>query len=164
MHKYIFDTVTLSNFILADSVNVLINMYKNNIFITNEIFLELEISISKGFNKIKIINELLKSREINKIILNDDEYKFTLDLLNNLGIGEASCIAAAKSRNAVVVTDDRMARSVCMENKLLVTGTIGILKSAVYSKELTLQTADSILNNMIENGYYAPVSRISDVL
>ena len=49
------------------------------------------------------------------------------ELLRILAPGEASCIAQAKARGGVVITDDRAARQCCHERGVVFTGTIGIL-------------------------------------
>jgi len=63
-----------------------------------------------------------------------------------------------------VVSDDRAARDACTERRLKKTGTIGILKTCCLDSTLSLQEADEVLQEMVAAGFYAPVSRISDIL
>lgn len=85
-------------------------------------------------------------------------------LLKNLGDGEASCIACALKRRGIVVTDDRMARNICKEHAIAVTGTFGILKAAYLDGILQIDEADTMLKQMVDFGFYSPVQKISDML
>jgi predicted nucleic acid-binding protein len=86
------------------------------------------------------------------------------ELLRILGSGEASCIACAKARGGVVVTDDKTARDCCAERGVAFTGTIGILKACALDGTLSPGAADAVLQAMIDAGYYSPVTRISGLL
>jgi len=85
-------------------------------------------------------------------------------LIGHLGKGEASCIAAAKIRSGIVVTDDRATRKICRQLEIPVTGTVGIFKASVLSGQLSLATADTHLKEMITAGFYSPVLNISDIV
>ena len=84
------------------------------------------------------------------------------ELLRILGPGEASCIACAKARGGIVVTDDKAARDCCAERGL--TGTIGILKACSLDETLSPGEADAVLQDVIDAGYYSPVTRISGLI
>jgi len=81
-----------------------------------------------------------------------------------LGSGEASCIALAKHRGGVVVTDDLLARRICSLHGVQVSGTIGILKAMCIDTDISADAADALLANMVTVGYHSPVRRISDLL
>ncbi|WP_320044315.1 hypothetical protein [uncultured Desulfobacter sp.] len=85
-------------------------------------------------------------------------------LISNLGKGEASCIALAKFTKGTVVTDDRAARQTCVDLELSYTGTLGILKACVPDGTILVEKADGLLEQMISQGFYSPVRRISDIL
>lgn len=61
-----------------------------------------------------------------------------VELIGHLGKGEASCIALAKQRGTIVVTDDRGARKQCQQMNLRATGTIGILKASLIVEDISL--------------------------
>ena len=85
-------------------------------------------------------------------------------LLQFLGTGEASCIVCAQSRGGTVVTDGRAARNACAERSVVMTGSIGILKACSLDGTLVPQEADEVLQAMVAADFYAPVSRISDLI
>ena len=85
-------------------------------------------------------------------------------MIVHLGKGEASCIAYAKERDVIVVTDDRSARKHCSQMKIPMTGTIGILKASVLDGHLKLDQADNILSKMTDAGYYSPLRSLADII
>ncbi len=118
-----------------------------------------------GFNHFEEIGNCLFMKDgFKKTSLEISEHTSYLLLLRNLGSGEASCIAAAEKRGGIVVTDDRLARNMCKERDIPVTGTIGILKAAYIDTVLHLNEADAMLKKMIDFGFYSPMQRISDTL
>jgi predicted nucleic acid-binding protein len=81
-----------------------------------------------------------------------------------LGMGESSCIAAALTRKRSVFTDDKLARRFAQSLALPVSGTLGVLVVLVRKGSLDLQKANGYLSRMIEQGYYAPVSRLDALI
>ena len=57
-----------------------------------------------------------------------------------------------------------MARNICKERAIPVTGTLGILKAAYLDGVLQIDQADYMLRQMINSGFYSPVQKISDTL
>jgi len=62
-----------------------------------------------------------------------------------------------------MVSDDRAARSQCIQMNIPVTGTIGILKASVIDGLLTTAKADEILQKMVEKGFYSPIRSMADI-
>jgi hypothetical protein len=157
-----FDTVVLSNFFFADGGLLLLKKrYRKRGKITLQVIEEIEKAMFIDYEPLEQINELLTVFQ--KITLVEQEQRFYLLQLRNLGAGEASCLAAALHRNGIVATDDKMARNCCKKNNIPVTGTIGILKAACHEKMLDEHTANKMLKQMIDRGFYSPVNLISEV-
>ncbi len=104
------------------------------------------------------------SEIFSSISLSKSEHSIFRELIGNLGRGEASCIAAAKIRSLIVVTDDRAARNVCVQKNIPLTGTIGILKAAVVDGQVTLSQANEIHQKMVDSGFYSPIKNLADVI
>jgi predicted nucleic acid-binding protein len=156
-----FDTVVLSNFAFADNgILFLKNRYQKRGIITLQVMQEIAKTTYAGY---PLLDELSKIK-FRKITLRDNELDDYLKLLRQLGEGEASCIAAAMHRKGIVVTDDRCARNSCKDKNVPVTGTIGILKAAYLDATLELDIADTMLKQMVQNGFYSPVNKISDLI
>lgn len=161
---YLFDTVTLSNFALAGSINLLIRRYGIRLLVTEEVLDEIAEGIACGYSALNEIERLVNKNTFTRVILNPSEREFFHHLLRQMDSGEASCIAGAKSRNGIVVTDDRLARSACDEREIAYTGTIGILKASCNNNLISPEEADHLVKRMEENGFYSPVKRISGIL
>ena len=97
------------------------------------------------------------------IELTDDERVMAERLNQTLGRGEAACIALAKSRQWIILTDDRDARRAAREAGLIVSGTLGALMNLVGEDALSLAEADEFLAIMIRSGYRCPVNSLSEL-
>jgi predicted nucleic acid-binding protein len=161
--KWIFDTVALSNFFLSDSIFLLEKRYRRRAVITWEVYDEISAGMAE-YPKLKQIDSLIDAQIFKLASLSRKEHEHFRELIGHLGKGEASCIAYVKERKVIVVTDDRTARKQCSLMKIAVTGTIGILKTSVLDGQITLDRADEVLLNMIEDGFYSPIRSIADII
>jgi len=161
--KWVFDTASLSNFLLSESIFILKNRYRQKAIITSQVYDEISAGISK-YPKLKPIDGLIKNNIFKLCTLTGKEREFYSELIGHLGKGEASCIAIAKEQSAIVVTDDRTARRQCSQMDILVTGTVGILKASLLDGSINRNQADDILQKMIRSGFYSPVRNIGDIV
>ena len=118
-----FDTVSLSNFLLSESMFILNERYSRCGVITGEVYDELSTGFA-DYPILKQVEKLFDDNVFELVSLSRQEHGHFQGLIGHLGKGEASCIALAKERKAVVVTDDRTARKQCSLMKIPVTGTI----------------------------------------
>jgi len=160
--KWVFDTVVLSNFLLAEALFILEKRYRKCGFITWQVYDEVSAGIAE-FPKLKLIDKLIKDKTFKLVALSLSQRKDFQELIGHLGKGEASCIAFAKKQNVTVVTDDRAARKQCAFMKIPFTGTVGILKASLLDDHLSLSRADEILHKMIEAGFYSPIRSLADI-
>jgi len=161
--SWIFDTVALSNFLLSDSIFILENRYHRRGLVTWEIYDEISAGMVE-YPKLKQIDRLIDIETIKLVSISRQEHELFRQLSSHLGKGEASCIAYAKDRNVIVVTDDRSARKQCSQMNIPVTGTIGILKASVLDEHLDLDQADKVLSKMIDAGFYSPLRSMADII
>lgn len=162
---YFFDTVTLSNFVLAGRLDLLVLRYGQRLHITPEVRDEVTDGVLAGYGGLSQVDDALVDGRFTSAAALSSAGERTIyrELLRALGPGEASCLACAVTRGGVVVTDDRTARDCCHDRDIIVTGTIGILKALSRDGVLSLPEADALLASMIEAGYHSPVRRISDL-
>lgn len=158
------DTVVLSNFVFGGLFENLLQRYGEHLRITTQVLDEIESGIAVGYTELEIIHEAVKNNRLKTIPLDKAEYDFYSSLLANLGRGEASCISCARNRKAVIATDDRAARRVCIKHNIKITGTIGILKSAVTTGMLSIDAAEAALVRMSSAGFYSPIKRLEDII
>lgn len=158
---FIFDTVVVSNFALAGRLDLLKRRYGHRGWITTEVLDELARGPSQGRRELADVAALLGENGLAEYTLSRAERKLYSTLLQTLGSGEASCIAAAKGRLAVVATDDAKARKTCADRQIRITGTVGILVAMVHDGELSGEEADQVLETMVRHGFFSPVESIS---
>jgi len=159
-----FDTVTIANFALADALHLLVNHYGKRCVLTADVLDEIAVGITTGRLCLLEIESLVSVGHLAETALTAEERRTKLPLLQNLGSGEASCIACAVHRGGVVATDDRAARLHCTERGLPVTGTIGILLALCRDSVLSVDSADQILEKMVQQGFYSPVQTVHCLL
>lgn len=160
--KWIFDTVTLSNFLLTESIHIIGNRYRQRAAVTTQVLDEL----SAGFLKypaLKTIDDLIENEIFSICKMSRKERRVYIELTGQLGKGEASSIAVASEQGFIVVTDDRLARRVCFQMGVAVTGTIGIIKASLLDGAITVRQANDILQKMTDSGFYSPVRKIDDL-
>ncbi len=160
--KWVFDTVTLSNFLLTESIHIIEKRYGQRAVITTQALDEL----SAGFEKypaLKKIDKLIEDKILSLYNISLKERRAYIELSGQLGKGEASSIAVASEQGLVFVTDDRAARRVCSQMGVAVTGTIGIIKASLLDGEITVNQANDILKKMTDSGFYSPIRKIDDL-
>jgi predicted nucleic acid-binding protein len=160
--KWVFDSVTLANFLLSDSIFILEKRYHKRGIIMWQVYDEISAGISE-YPELKQVDKLIEGKTLKLVSLSRKAYQHFVQLIGHLGKGEASCIASAKEQAAIVVTDDRSARKQCSMMKILVTGTVGILKASALDGHISLAQADESLRKMIKAGFYSPVRSIVDI-
>ena len=85
------------------------------------------------------------------------------ELVPPLGVGEAACLALARSRGYAFLTDDRVARREARRLGVAISGTIGLLVSLIERGYVSLEEADEALRQMIAAGYYSPVRSLGEL-
>ena len=158
------DTVTLSNFVLAGAVDLLVSRYGRRLVLTDEVLDEVAGGIVAGYTELAMVEGVLEKGHLGRTSVTAKEWKTKLDCLRTLGSGESSCIACAFHRKGTVMTDDRAARRYCDERGIPFTGTVGILLAACRDGDLEVHQADAILARMVERGFYSPVRNIASLL
>lgn len=163
---YYFDTVTLSNFALSQSMDLLVTRYGRRLLVTHEVRAEIADGIASGFGELSVVDDLIYAGTISlaKPIETTVERKSYLECLRTLSAGESSCIVCAVSRGGIVVTDDYAARKHCQARELAVTGTIGILRRLYQEGVITQQLADEKLAAMMAAGFYSPIRSFKDFM
>jgi predicted nucleic acid-binding protein len=101
----------------------------------------------------------------------DEEYGWISELRQRtprLGPGEVASLAACLVNNWAFATDDRDARrlasSIRRDRPVAVTGTIGLLVSAVRRGVIDLSSAETVYQAMIDEGFRTPIERLADLL
>jgi predicted nucleic acid-binding protein len=162
----IANTTVISNFALIDRLDILEKIF-SIVYITPEVREEMRRGIQEGYSFLDAALKHFKiSRGRLRIVNFDSEeeqenfYKFC----SKLHVGEASCLAIAKNRNIIFLTDDMAARKVAKSINVDLSGTIGVLVFAVKQKVISVEESDYLLKKMIKGNYRSPVSSISEFI
>lgn len=161
--SWLFDTVSLSNFLLSGAAYIIEQRYGSRGLVTWEVYDELSAGFAE-LPELKYVDHMIDNQTLTLVPLSKSARQKYSELIRTLGKGEASCIAAARVKSAIVVTDDRAARKMCRQMAIPVTGTVGILKASVLQGLIRSSTADEHLERMIKAGFYSPVSKISEIV
>lgn len=151
-NKIVLDTVTISNFLNADILDLLCEFYRDSLYVTEVVIVDLE----KGdFD----ISTWINDGRIKRVVF-DYDISFLKKIRSSLHDGEISCIMYARETNITVATDDKSARKtvseLCGDEKL--TGTVGLLYELLEADLLTSEQARALLQKMINYGYFPPAN------
>jgi predicted nucleic acid-binding protein len=162
--KIVFDCCVVSNFALSGSLPVLKRQHGGSAFITDFVSAEIWRGIQAGHANLAGIQEALRHGWLREISLSRAKEKALFQSLSvSLGLGEASSIALAKSRRLLFACDDRAARREAGILGVKLTGTVGILRTAVRKRAIGLKEGDSILAKMIAHGFHSPVRSLKEI-
>ncbi|MBC8231357.1 hypothetical protein H8E77_17535 [bacterium] len=166
-NEILVDNTVFSNFASIHRLDVL-QKVMHRVFITQQIYDEVIAGILAGYDfQQQVQAEVIKKPPEKWIYITnirDAEISLYQKLLITLGKGEASGIATAKVRNWGFLTDDRKARRIAQEQGIKLSGTLGILRSAVIRQVLTAAEADNLLGEMIKRGYHSPYTSINQLM
>lgn len=164
MPEIIFDCCCISNFALADSLFIFENLYGQSAAITNFVSAEIMKGIQQGHKELDKVQGALKKGWLKEIVLGSKKEKSLYETLSvSLGLGEASSIAAAKTRGYIFACDDRAARREAGLLEVKLTGTIGILEKAVRRGTIDPADGSLFLAKMTEKGFYSPVKSLKKI-
>lgn len=127
------------------------------IYTTKQVIDELKMCTSRN------VLPMIDFSQIDIISLTNDE-KLVFSRLNEMfGRGEASCLAICMSRHFKILTDDLDARKFAQRMGVPVSGTIGVIASAVGKEIISKAEADDLLSEMINNGFYSPIKSLGEL-
>ena len=160
----IANNTLLSNFAFVNRLNLLKGVF-GKVYLTPVIRCEIENGILEGHVFQERTKQIIETKDWLLVIgFDQDEQKLFNQLTKTLDAGEASCIAIAKSRKWIFLTDDKDARQTAERLMIQLSGTVGFLRLARDKKLITSDEGDDLLQSMIANGYYSPVLRLDDIL
>lgn len=158
MVKVIIDNTVLTNFALVKREDILLKIFGDTLYISDEVFQELKRGEER--NVLPKRNwEWLKQLRIES----DQERHLFERIVQRLGSGESSCLTLAVNRNMNILTDDLDTRRYAQRLGISVSGTIGVLVLAIKKKIVDLKEGNKLLSEMIEKGYYSPYQVLDEL-
>lgn len=160
----VIDNTTLSNFSLANVLNLLSEVFRGNKVITVSVK-------NESFEKRKVREDVLEAissgwlevHELQGIIMLSEYYAISKKhpsvssgALPKLGDGEAASIVYAKHKGYVLITDDNGPKKLAQSLGINTLGSIGILYIAQQKGILDLPTCNALYSEMKCNGAFFP--------
>ena len=140
------DTTVLNNFAQIRRPDLLRSAYPD-LSAPIPVWNELELGVRRGLVPVCDWSWL----EI--LDLNEQEQAQADEIGQDLGAGEAACIAAAVNRGFLMLSDDWEARALARSLGLEVSGSLGVLDRLVLKQILSLEEADALLEEMVRRGF-----------
>lgn len=161
------DSTVLSNFAVVSRLELLTGAFAEDLYVTHEVQQEALHGVEEGHAFLQAVVERIgvgrgADLRLTGFQSEAEEDCFRVHALT-LGYGEASCLAVAKSRGWVVLTDDRTARTRLRKNGIRVSGTLGVLHLAVERGRIELGQANGLLAQMIAHGYRSPCTDLAQL-
>ncbi len=164
----ISNTTVLSNFAAIDSLHRLHELFEE-VFLPTEVYQEIQRGLEEGYAFYSGVEDVLHpKREDGWLRLtslnNEGEVLIFSGMPGQLHAGEASCLAIARQRNWLLLTDDKAARRHAADLKIAVSGTLGCLVLGIERNLWTLEESNDWLKRIIASGFHSPVADLSGLV
>lgn len=154
----LLDCTLLSNFARVGRIQLLEQATGGNALTTPEVMKEFKAGVDMGYFPANHLEWLPV------VSMSTKEQKTYRMLHLQIGSGEASCLAIAQHRKMTVASDDSDARRYAQQSGIPITGTLGILVHLIRQNILLLPEGNQILQEMVRNGYYAPMMSLEALI
>ncbi len=155
----IFNNTVLVNFSITNTWDIIHKLF-NSINITSQVYEEVLDGINGGHEFMSIVITQIENGFIEIIQFPVDKIFEFNKLLETLDYGEASCITCC-NKHTIFYTDDLDARKVSKKMNIKISGSIGILSTALKIGIIDIEEADNVLKQMISFGYRSPIKSFS---
>ncbi len=164
----ITNTTVISNFAAVERLELLHARFET-LCISDHVFEEIQNGLTQGYMFYEHLDRhVFPFFDSGWIILTGlngtDKFQMYGNLLTTLHSGEASCLSIAFHRQWTFLSDDKTARKIGKELNVPISGTLGILLSLVRRKQISINDADTVLQQMVQYGYYSPVLSLKEIL
>ena len=123
---------------------------------TSQVVTELDAGIRQGLSIPDIRNN-------DRFKIQDISFPPFLELIPDLGYGEASVIALAlENKGSLAIIDDSLGRAVASSQKIKLTGTLGVLLLA--KEDGLIPSLSPLITDLRKNGFYCSKKLVDDVL
>lgn len=150
------DTTVLNNFAQARRTDLLRSAYPD-LAAPVSVWSELDLGVRRG------LVPVCDWAWLTILDLTEREQAQAGEIGQDLGAGEAACIAAAVSRGLLMLSDDWEARELGRSLGLDVSGSLGVLDRLVSEQILGLEEADALLAEMVRRGFRSPYRSLREI-
>jgi len=164
----ISNTTVISNFAAIGQLEILHALYER-VFISTDVYAEIQEGLDEGYGFYTgVTGCVVPPATAGWIHLTGLQTEAELchlgTLPRRLHKGEASCLAIAKVRHWLLLTDDMAARQEARRLRIKLSGSLGCLVLAVERELCTLDMANTWLLDMLQQGYRSPVTDLTPLV
>jgi predicted nucleic acid-binding protein len=168
MNNSIANTTVISNFASIKRLDLL-QQFKGKIYLSTHVLDEVKTGLHQGYTFYtdfeQVIFPFSPTGWLHLTgVYTEAEMRLLGELSETLHSGEASSLAIAYSRHWTFLSDDKAARAVSKRLQIPVSGTLGVLLYFIKHHRLGLDEANELLQQMKLNGYYSPISSLTEYL
>jgi predicted nucleic acid-binding protein len=164
----ISNTTVLSNFAAINQLPLLQQLHPR-LYVPTAVYDEIRRGLDEGYAfSQSILNQIYPFHDHGWIHLTsatgENELRYLGQLPPKIHAGEAECLAIAKERGWLLLTDDRAARKIARAEHIALSGTLGCLVLMVEQMICPLPGANHHLSEMIHQGYRSPITDLTTLL
>jgi len=161
----ISNTTVLSNFAAIDQLGLLRELYPH-LNLPTAVYDEIRRGLDEGYTFYRpLIDQVYPFHDDGWIHLThlagEIELRHLGSLPKKIHAGEAECLAIARERGWLLLTDDRAARRTAEAWQIAISGTLGTLVLMLEQGLCPLEQANHYLSLMIQQGYRSFVTDLS---
>jgi predicted nucleic acid-binding protein len=162
------NTTVLSNFAALGGLDLLHQLY-GVLHIPTEVYAEVRSGLDEGYSFYTALEQgIYPWNESGWVhltgLVGTEEQSVFGALPRRLHEGERACLAIAQVRGWLLLTDDRAARNEARRRLVSYAGSTGCLVLAVERGLCCLEEANTLLAQMAQQGYYAPLTDLTPLL
>ncbi len=150
----LLDNTVLSNLAVVERPELVFQLWPEQVTTTEAVLREYQV----GAQAASLAADAWQGLSV--VVLTPAEVTAAEVMSRRLGWGESSCLAAARARAGLFVSDDAAARAAARRMGIPVSGTLGVLVLAVRKGLLVLAEANALLSEMVAAGYRSPVEAL----
>jgi predicted nucleic acid-binding protein len=164
----ISNTTVISNFAIIEQLALLQALY-DRLYISTDVHAEIQAGLDEGYRFYAGLDDVIYPMSPSgwirlTSVTGEQELRLLGQLPRRLHSGEASCLAIAKHRDWIVLTDDLAARKEAARLGVRVSGSVGCLVLAVEQEIWSLEQANHWLNVLRKHNYRSPVTDLTPLL
>ncbi len=164
----ISNTTVISNFAAIGELDALCKVY-GQLFLSTHVYEEIRAGLEGAYRFLEAVDQVLDPPNTGGWLRltgleGQNELRYFRECPLSLHAGEASCIAIARQRGWMLLTDDRAARAEARRLGLRLSGTLGTLVQVVERSVAPMDVANEWLRRMVNQRYRSPVSDLSELL
>ncbi|MBP1468878.1 hypothetical protein EYB53_024420 [Candidatus Chloroploca sp. M-50] len=163
----ITNTTVLSNFARIGHLDLLRNLF-GVLALPLEVLAEIQDAQAEGYTFFdgveQVITPFAADGWLQLVSMTEAELQLFAMMPARLHRGERACLAIARQRSWLMLTDDRAARDEARRHAVALSGSLGCLVLSVERHHASLDQANRWLASMMAQGYRSPLTDLASLV